>query len=1837
MMNRNMNKQRGLLAAIMALVMVFAGVAVMATEADANEVDSGPLSFKGNVDYGDPYGTASNVTLGNLIDVAYDVGKKTYTVTGVFVKQTYNADETFSKLYGGNFGNDAYGIAFIASISDADTVQVGDGTVNTVPGDSEPCMLYLDGTEKTKTVKIGDVVYNIDLSKAAFIDATYSKTGDVGTYTLNSDVEITQALTFNGNTVINLNGHNLVVEVNSTDDKGLIALEVLGNLTIKGEGKLDIDVVAPNNDTKSVPSKLHNFELSTIGLYSSGTMNIEADVEADVNAGHTTDAKGSRSAAIVSSGAMTIGGTSATTDSFIVKAHGGNRGIHGNAILISSDASVYASGYERGVRSSGFLTVVGFLDADICNVNKGGNTGENDRHGIKVVTMTISEGAIVQTDSLRVAKSNNNNGTLTMTGGELDVVYKRYAGTGTPTGDYVNSEIAGLIVEGSVTISGDSKINVDAGYLIQTTIAHNSNSIQFNGVKADSDVTIGVGSVNISGSFIEDDTGSITITGNAVISGTVDVPITVISGATITVPVAGLVLNEDMTLMGSAIINVVGDLSGDADIKKNANNTETIEIIKAQNADINIDTPEYTTAAVTASASDLDSLKKAMEEANVVTLDSSVNTLAIGDGQVLTIPSHVTLYLNGRTIIVNTGGTLEVNGAHIYAGDVEDMSVSNGDRIVVKKNGNMYLDKADVRAPVDVKTDAYVSVKNALKMTVDGDATADLGVGYGNTLTLKDLTVPAGKSITAFGKVIIEGEVNISKNAKLMVYNGGSVEVAGTMNISGIADVQGKMTVKGTVKVYNADGNAVFNVQSEIDNVIMVSSSATSNTYYYKGSVTVDSSATFEVIKGRNGVVAENKLVIADDGSFTVKGTLKVTGTLQGKVSDKGTIEFNGKSVDSKIVIYDGVTLNLASVTGHMTVTDEKNVSTTSLTKPYYIQNGNTVNLWNVKGVTITETVKESIKDGTYKGDSDRVNVFLASMDVSGSISAVDVTDEKKVQITAIGDGALNEEVSVSRAYGTVSVGDVVVGEGVTLNLQDEKVTVSGAISVLAKNSVISVLGDEFVTVNGSITIGPESTSKNTENLKVNGVVYTITDITAGTTVYYTSFDSALAAIEIADEKEMTVLGSVTVKGTPTVPAGAELVVPTGATLSIDSAAILTIEDTALLSASDGTVSVGGMLVIIDKETGLDENTGKDSSGKPMFSYQVYTENGDTATYSGIIVALKEATSGDVITLKQDSTIDSSVTIPEGVTLVVPSNITLKIGSTSKDVTLTVDGVLDIQKNGKVDKTSSGSYKKLISLNGVINDAQGIANFATTFEMDDYVTFKMKVNGKEILVYSDLTYAAENVSYGTVTVFGDVSAGDVTFDSSDDAIAIQFATATTPGSISVGTLTLVGEEGVTITTTNGTMTGTVASAAGSMDLVKVTAMTIVTGIYEDVDGTTDLLYIAGTLTGKMTIDAGTVTMNDNVTVGTTKDDILTVSAEATLATAANTLTVKDSATSASVKQYTALVVDGTLSVVKGKLVVNALDSGKPAGTSDDGKASINGVLSISESGSNVSTIAGDMVVKGELIIDRSTDKAGKLNVTGDLKVGSAPSIGAAPSISGPIAIGEDNAKVTVYAGADDSAALFDPINGVTTAKYTDIKVNGVDYMRVYVDSTKTTVALKDTLPSYVKGYKVSGAEWTANGSSIDEKTYVGTYAAAEATLPVKEIGFTVSEGVGLQVYIDGLSPEGFYDVEKNENMIQLGTHTVTVEVESGYDGSKVTITVNGKTVANGGTFTLTTDDDSAVIIASGATPAVQEDTTIVVDKGDKDEGMGLTDILLIVLVVLIVIMAIIVALRMMRS
>lgn len=88
--------------------------------------------------------------------------------------------------------------------------------------------------------------------------------------------------------------------------------------------------------------------------------------------------------------------------------------------------------------------------------------------------------------------------------------------------------------------------------------------------------------------------------------------------------------------------------------------------------------------------------------------------------------------------------------------------------------------------------------------------------------------------------------------------------------------------------------------------------------------------------------------------------------------------------------------------------------------------------------------------------------------------------------------------------------------------------------------------------------------------------------------------------------------------------------------------------------------------------------------------------------------------------------------------------------------------------------------------------------------------------------------------------------------------------------------------------------------------------------------------------------------------------------------------------------------------------------------------------------------------------------------------------------------------------------------------------------------------------------------------------------------------------------------------------LKAGTHTITYELKSGYEGT-IKMTVDGKAVS-GLSFTLSgTDDVDVNITLSGTTPSVTP-----TPEPSGDDGMGITEYLLIVLVV-------IVAARMMRS
>ncbi|MBQ7405683.1 MAG: hypothetical protein IJV90_04625, partial [Candidatus Methanomethylophilaceae archaeon] len=199
--------------------------------------------------------------------------------------------------------------------------------------------------------------------------------------------------------------------------------------------------------------------------------------------------------------------------------------------------------------------------------------------------------------------------------------------------------------------------------------------------------------------------------------------------------------------------------------------------------------------------------------------------------------------------------------------------------------------------------------------------------------------------------------------------------------------------------------------------------------------------------------------------------------------------------------------------------------------------------------------------------------------------------------------------------------------------------------------------------------------------------------------------------------------------------------------------------------------------------------------------------------------------------------------------------------------------------------------------------------------------------------------------------------------------------------------------------------------------------------------------------------------------------------------------------------------------------------------------------------------------------------------------------------------------------------------------YTEFYVEDALYLTVYVNGAtvkvttiKTTIDNADFLGWMKNGKLIVNTTTPAEGQIADFN--IGGKDKVYASVDYKIFKVAVNTVPGTVVYIDG--------TEWNKTTeYAAGSHTIAVYLEAGYEGTPV-INVNGTTV----TDSFTISGEETVITVSGVTAATGSGTIVIQPSEptvDKDEGMDLTDILLIGLVVLIVIMAIIVALRMMRS
>ena len=1217
---------------------------------------------------------------------------------------------------------------------------------------------------------------------------------------------------------------------------------------------------------------------------------------------------------------------------------------------------------------------------------------------------------------------------------------------------------------------------------------------------------------------------------------------------------------------------------------------------------------------------------------------------------------------------IPAGRTLNIVDSTINTGNASGKALS-GDAKVIVVTGTLNLDNSYIFCGVyvDEVAGGIVNAINVHNLTSSGTMYDSTKVGFGDTLTLSG-TVPSGVTVDVYGTlnasdVTINGVVNTYVGSTIGVT--GSITVANQFNLNAGAT----MELSGTITIRNdADGGAKFTLADSTNIKYDVPKTGGSGDVEkpvdLNASLTVTENGTFNVNRATSNAAAgnPNALTIGTGAEFVVEGTLTITGQLSGVVQDKGNVTFNGTTADTgaSVVLYDGVSLTVTSVTGQLIVSDNEDVlldyygvddATTDLPDTK-LSSRNSITLENVRGVTITDAVSESYSD------DNKTRYAVTNMTVTGSVS--------KVQSDSIAQGTLtinNACIPIAagdeNVAGTMSIVDnFAVGSKVQVTVQGP-VTVEGTVNVIAENAVMTVDTEAELTVEGSITVSDESGTQFNINGTVNAVYYVITDATDATeTYYYTSFAGAVDNITDADEDTVNVIGTVKVSADDEVPNGATVVVQ--GKLVIDTGVTLTFVDGAVLnitSSAKDAVDVNGTLVINNKDTGLSGNVNN-------MSYDVYTLVGLVATYTSLANALADAEAGETITLSQPVTLDSSITIPADVTLQTGRyTVTVDDG-----VTITVNGTFAVQSGGNVvaaltsDSTDGADARYVwgddvrIVVNGVMSDASTAITDLKTYNISGaYYT------ARGVSYVTGVDYAAENVHEGTVDIYGQISATDLTF-SSERGMTVNIKVFTNAGetgyeyipvtTVTVGNVTIDNIEFVIDAdedmSFNGTISAAAADGTASIQLSRAAGITIESTSANTIDGAVDYLYIIGTgssaaATGAITISAGTVTIGaDDIAVS--GDDSITVASGAILvvpagATVSAGVGTNDKAT---------LTVAGTMNVA-GDLDVTGI-------------ANISGTLNIAktENGDNATVdVLGTMNVTGTVNVSTDENLAGKLiigaspSTNGTLVVGFKPTVlGTAVSgtITGNINAINASSTVKVYYGGSvegvtygaSGSVLADAIAIGNTVYY----INETEYMTVYAPiNSVVLVGNNSPIASdmvgnttsanlQLSGLNTTGANiytnWftdAAETTAITQDAKVGTVDAIYMTADASILTGTVSAGTGLVIYIDNVAQGSGNNIK-----VSYGNHVVTIDVKVGYDGANATITFNGQTIQSGDTITVT--EDGFTLTATGATPA---DLTGGSTTSGSDDGMGLTDYLLIILVVLIVIMAIMVAMRLMRS
>ena len=1652
---------------------------------------------------------------------------------------------------------------------------------------------------------------------------TYDEESSTGTLTLNG---------YNGSgfyssnsLVVVVSGENTITGITNavaSSDNGVRYAAIYttsGTLTIQGDDdesttdKLTIDVTGTT--TGEAGSEW------TYGVKSAGTLtfsNVAVDIDVAVEDKYAF--------ATSAAGNTTFTNVTGTID-------GGNRAVQvGNYTLTITGSTMTFTGGEKAIQAknenssvviNGNSKVEAFLDPDY----GGPQVGDDDGYGIKATNLSVEAGSTLVSDGIRITSEEVEEGTSAATfNGNVTIRDYSYA--------FEASIADGVVYVPGFTVDEGSSATINENSVFTNNAATTINGT-LTGDMVCSDYVINGGNITADSinALVGENTGvTVTLLSGSIESlpesfdGTID-----IIGASFIPQIAPIVIGENTYL------NIVpGKAFKDANFSV-TNKTAEETTSSAQFVDFGAEGLYISYGSVAIGGAGLHGTINVSGDFEISCADETVESGAAGltinaaPGSDITIDEDLTITGAGLTIkSTDESDDAESVNVLIQEGisiDIDNATFAIGKNVRVNNYG-------DINGTGTIDVDGYFYSAEPVEAKFTGDGEIDLSDAMEDltiyeTLASSFVSDPTQKvvvrgnlTITSGKYMIVTGDLEIVDGYTVTIEDGGLLMVDGaaaTANIYG--NIVSKGTFSGSVSGYNTNGAAGFtyadgkeiNVYGDItakksnsqDDLTTVSINGKTN---LEGNVTVDAKAAADF----------GEVTVASTGSVTING--KFTGTIY----NQGTVTING-TVDNATVYMNGTEGTVLNITalkgGKLTVSDSG----------LYLQtlDGNRRIVGQTAGTTVNSIELESVRGVT----------------VTEGYSSVTENNVRTVYNNMFIAGTLADQNSRDQVTGTMNVLTGTLTVSGELTISDVSVTVTSTLNV---TGTVYVTDDEFpiVGVAGSSDVLKVSglvrsvVGLHDEDLDIQAVMYE--QIIDNTPMYfYTNLADAIAS----GEENLTVLGDLLILEDTTIPDGV-VIDADGRNVQVGSNAMeitgitLTVADGGMLIA--GSINVEATMVIENTDTGIDCN---------RIISDVSSENETTAKYTNIYTALSQAQPGETVTITKTGTdptvyISRDVTVGDGVTLVIPARNTLSI---LEGVTLTIDGTLD--NRGTVSAHKEDMTSGVFGTKPVVSTTSAGTTTTTEYAV-------IAVNGTIVSV-TDMPYGVENTSgyniagayyiingryYITtvensaefiadsetgVTINGQVEVGDVAFiGTSDEPVSVIIASNAdiSAASMTITNGTIVAQNGAEIDGTYGSAVGTIVlenMAAGTEGFTIQDTMVMV-GEQE-----IQTVFVSGKIGAVADTDdkiVSTVTFNGDVAVRAALD-----------------ISINDDDDEVSVASDATVAISGSGATVSVKT------------GSNKALITIEGTVSTADSGS----IVADVAVLGTLDIKERTENtaAGTADI-GKLYVAGTPELRYGTDSNGAVNGTFLVDSVFAFSGstiADDTTSML-TASGVES---TEFYVEGELWMTVYdIDGSTTIASYNNTGGITTYNIKPTGltdsvfVSWQ-NSRGVDiaasstTSVSVGDVDAVYANINYDIYKITVFADPGISaVYIDGkLMTSGYYFDQDGINLVagfqafvSAGSHEITYKLGNYYSG-EANMTVNGEAVT-GNSFSCSGTSASATsvtIYLQGIEASAPETPSTPSGDSGSDDGMGLTDYLLIVLIILIVIMAIMVAIRLMRS